>query len=237
MRLFRWVKERHWVLVASLVAGFTLALVHSVGAEVTGGLDVIPAPNSVEDSSAAGGAFNDHQQAFNERQVVVLPVNVATDSGVIPAGTAVSSHMIFLNIEDCGPLSGTACVPTGDTATWTFSHDILGVMSDQGGLLEASSSALLGAPGTVYPGPFPSRGLEPASLDTYAAVGNIITVTMVVSQPGDWIRVVTEATAEDCKNDGWRSSGQWKNQGDCVSWFATYGKNEPGQNIPTPQQN
>lgn len=32
---------------------------------------------------------------------------------------------------------------------------------------------------------------------------------------------------DQCKNGGWQSTG-FKNQGDCVSFFATGGKNPPG---------
>ena len=35
------------------------------------------------------------------------------------------------------------------------------------------------------------------------------------------------ATKEECKNGGWRSFGVFKNQGDCVSFVATGGKNPP----------
>jgi len=35
------------------------------------------------------------------------------------------------------------------------------------------------------------------------------------------------ATKAACKKDGWRSFGIFKNQGDCVSWVATGGKNPP----------
>jgi Protein of unknown function (DUF642) len=34
-------------------------------------------------------------------------------------------------------------------------------------------------------------------------------------------------TKSECENDGWQSSGVFKNQGDCVSFVATQGKNEP----------
>jgi hypothetical protein len=40
-------------------------------------------------------------------------------------------------------------------------------------------------------------------------------------------------TKEQCKNGGWRNFGtSFKNQGDCVSFVATNGKNEPGKNVP-----
>ena len=34
---------------------------------------------------------------------------------------------------------------------------------------------------------------------------------------------------ESCKNGGWEAFGVFKNQGDCVSWFATGGRNAPGR--------
>ena len=40
-------------------------------------------------------------------------------------------------------------------------------------------------------------------------------------------------TTEQCKKEGWRHFGLlFKNQGDCVSFVATGGKNEPGKNLP-----
>ena len=34
-------------------------------------------------------------------------------------------------------------------------------------------------------------------------------------------------TADQCKDDGWKIFGVFKNQGDCVSFVATKGKNPP----------
>jgi hypothetical protein len=48
-------------------------------------------------------------------------------------------------------------------------------------------------------------------------------------------------TTEDCKNNGWKNfenpdgSPMFKKQGDCVSYVAAHGKNEPGQNVPGPK--
>ena len=39
-------------------------------------------------------------------------------------------------------------------------------------------------------------------------------------------------TTDDCKKGGWERYGIFRNQGDCVSWVATHGKNEPGKNQP-----
>lgn len=38
-------------------------------------------------------------------------------------------------------------------------------------------------------------------------------------------------TVEQCKKGGWQQYG-FKNQGDCVAFVATNGKNEPGKNVP-----
>jgi hypothetical protein len=154
-------------------------------ASVVGGPDIIAAPASIIDDPP--GATNDHQQAFDEAQGVLLAANLTVDGGIIPAGTVVDSHMIFLNTD--GNTFAT------DNQTWTFDGFILGVMSDQSGTLEVASSALLGAPGTVYPAaPFNARGME--SNDSYLVAGNQITVVMSVTEPGDWIRVVTAAVID-----------------------------------------
>ena len=62
-------------------------------------------------------------------------------------------------------------------------------MVARAGRLERASSRFLGAIGTKYPGAFSNRGLE--RRDSYSIVGNTITVTMLVAEPGDWIRVLT----------------------------------------------
>jgi hypothetical protein len=46
-------------------------------------------------------------------------------------------------------------------------------------------------------------------------------------------RFVMPQTAAECKNGGWEGFDVFKNQGDCVSWVATGGKNEAGKNEPT----
>lgn len=155
-------------------------------AEIILGQDIISPPASVIDDPP--GAVNNHQQAFDERQDVSLPVNVVVDGGFIPAGTIVDSHMIFLNTEGASIVSDKGVV-------WTFDGNIIGVMSDQGGTFEAASSTILGAPATTYPGPFPARGMEMGpgvNSDSYSVTANQIEVNMTVSEPGDWIRVITD---------------------------------------------
>ncbi|GAB4255337.1 MAG: hypothetical protein Kow0092_00330 [Deferrisomatales bacterium] len=197
-------------------AGFVLAAAPwwtgGAGAAVVGGPDVIPAPASVEDDPP--GAVNDHQQAFDERQCVVLPVDLPVDGGAIPAGTVVDSHLIFLNTD--GPVAAS-----DPDVVWTFDGPVLGVQSDVGGTLEAASSALLGAPGTAYPAAFPNRGLE--TNDGYAVAGPTVTLTSRVSEPGDWVRVITEAPA-GCGSLKWR---QPPDRG----WGVNLPSQEPGPRV------
>jgi hypothetical protein len=47
--------------------------------------------------------------------------------------------------------------------------------------------------------------------------------TFVVEPPSD----VLPTTLEECKQDGWEAYLIFKNQGDCVSFLSTDGKNEP----------
>ena len=155
---------------------------------------IIAAPAHVLDDIV----FNTGMEGFNEAQGVVTSVAHGIDGGgTIAAGTRVDSHMIFLNSQGTGYLShfGTR---------WVFSGTILGVMSDSGGTLEAASTFELGAPGTNYTAtfggsgpaaPFTARGLEGNGdfnvMDGYLISGNILSLGMEVTEPGDWIRVVT----------------------------------------------
>ncbi|WP_281222727.1 PEP-CTERM sorting domain-containing protein [Photobacterium sanguinicancri] len=139
------------------------------------------APGLVTDAAVT----NQAQQGFNEQQLVSLAADLAVDGGTIAQGTNVASHMIFLNkaTSESGVLSHIG-------VEWMFDGKILGVMSDPGGTLEAASNALLGAAGTIYPGAFGARGMEGS--DSYTIDGDKLTVTMRVTQPGDWIRVITD---------------------------------------------
>jgi hypothetical protein len=171
-------------VLGALALGMSLAPASTAHALLTGGPDIISPPASVVDSSTAGGASNHHQQGFNERQGVRLTAPLATDGGSIPAGTVVNSHMIFLNVPD----GAAGATDTG--RVWTFDTKILGVISDQNGV-KLDASDFLGAPPTAYPAAFPNRGLE-STTDSYSVSGTSITVNMTVSQPGDWIRVITQ---------------------------------------------
>jgi hypothetical protein len=92
---------------------------------------------------------------------------------------------------------------------WLFDGVILGIMSDRGGLLEAASTFELGNAATNYTvgvgaPPFAARGIEsnngglgPYPNDGYTINGNMLTLGMSVTEPGDWIRVITAASVPE----------------------------------------
>ena len=143
--------------------------------------EIIAAPASVTNTAQ----FNTGLQGFNEMQGVVLPSAIAVAGGIIDAGTRVDSHMIFLNKQN-----GVGGTLSHQNVQWEFSGDILGVMIDVGGLNEAASTSILGALGTTYAS-FANRGLE--GNDSVMISGAILTTSFFVTQPGDWIRVITAA--------------------------------------------
>lgn len=158
----------------------------SANALLISGQDIIAPPSDVLN----GTVTNTAQQAFDEKQGVILAADLDVDGPTdIAAGTKVDSHMIFFN-----QVGGSLVSDFG--VVWGFDGVILGVMSDSGGLLEAASNAELGWPGTNYPGSFGARGME--GNDDYTISGDMlsISVDMQITQPGDWIRVVTAAVPE-----------------------------------------
>lgn len=169
-------------LILSLVASSAQAAILSVSQ----GGKIIPPPNDVGDNGFSDSHF---MLGFDEKQNVLLSQPLQVDNGFIASGKRVNSHMIFLN----QPNDSFKFFILRDI-NWTFAGTILGVMSDNPSSLEAASSSLLGSPNTTYPSLHWGRGLEGDPYDKYSGVGtNNLKVTMAVTQPGDWIRVITEA--------------------------------------------
>ena len=141
---------------------------------------IIDAPNN----TAVGRAESTLMQGFDEKQNFLLQEDLQVDFGqIIEAGTLVNSQMIFLDTP------GNSRVR--QSVEWLFDGEILGVISDPNGNLEAASN-FLGAEKTQYNNSqIRARGLE--SGETYTVDGNKLSLTMTVTSPGDWIRVVTKA--------------------------------------------
>lgn len=161
-------------VAALLTAGTASAAIVSFSATV----NEISAPAAVTNG---GPGSNTHILAFNEAQNYLLSADLQTDSGVISSGTRISSHMVFLN-------RATGNSSLSRSGTVTFSEMILGTMTSLNGSLLALSD-YLGSP-TTYTN-FNNRGLEADDTSTFAS--DTLSVSLSVTQPGDWIRVITEA--------------------------------------------
>jgi hypothetical protein len=154
-------------------------------AAIVNGPDIIAAVSVQEDSPT-----NTAQQGFNEQQGVVLSRDITVDGGTIAKGTRVDSHLIFLNT------SGNT--RADDAQKWLFSGNIIGVMSNKSGSLMNDSNDLLAAFNNYFTTgsslPFNAAGLEQNNIatgDGYLVSGALLGLRMVVTEPGDWIRVVT----------------------------------------------
>ena len=170
--------KKFLILLSALLLSF------QVQAALISGPDIIAAVSVQEDSPT-----NSAQQAFNEQQGVTLAGNLVIDGGFITAGTRVDSHLIFLNTT-----GGRNDPSVTDRATWGFDGVILGVMSDIDGVAMGNSNLELAAFGNYFADvgglPFNNAGMEGA--DFYnILLGTTIDVNMLVTEPGDWIRVIT----------------------------------------------
>jgi len=178
-------------MMAPITAFATIVSVSGPASNLGVFAEIIDAPADVREDAS----FNMAQQGFDEAQGYVLSADIAVDGGSIAVGMTIDSHMIYLNT---GP-GQDMTVASQFGVEWVFSGDILGVMSNRSGSLEIDSHAALGAPATIYPDTsFNLRGLEGnhwddagCTADCYNVAGDTLSLSMWVSEPGDWIRVVT----------------------------------------------
>jgi choice-of-anchor C domain-containing protein len=114
-----------------------------------------------------------------------------------------------------GPTVKTLIVSATGTAPATYTFDVSTISnSAMGWRLESYSFVATSSTST----------LTFASGDTPGAYGPALDNVVVTET------AVTAATKDDCKNDGWKTmkdrlGNGFKNQGDCVSYFATDGRN------------
>ncbi len=150
-------------------------------------------PPSVQEDSVLSRYQNKYYQfGFNEAQGVTLDRTIKIRGGTIAKGTKVDSHLIFLNSK--GKTDVTK------KATWEFSGDVLGVMTDSLGKDMAATNDLF-AYGKYFQEVtdhdpigsqqwFKNLGLEGGG-DFANYSSNFLKLGMHVTEPGDWIRVIT----------------------------------------------
>jgi hypothetical protein len=207
--LLRHAPLRRTQMVLGLVL---MGLVFAPSAFAAGQLDTVIATGS-------GGIFTN--------------VNISAQSGTSgqnPSGTVsvtVSNFLTFTGSVTClsviGPDHGGGSSGTPTTA-------VISAVGTLGNLPNLPFKFVLvdnGGGGADTPGDEPGAGSPTdCSLPSPEFVFDLTPLThgraVVFDAP------VLPTSKEQCKNGGWRNFSQFKNQGDCVSFVATNGKNQPG---------
>jgi len=162
-----------------------------------------------------------------------------TDNDLV---TAVNIEATDDSAAEAGSATGTFTITrSGDlTAALTVNYTISGSAGNAADYAALSGSVMIPAgsgSATVVVTPVDDaidEANETVILTLAAGAGyqigssNDDTVTIADNDGGGGPPVGSIATSKDqCKNGGWQTFGVFKNQGDCVSWIATDGKNPP----------
>lgn len=144
---------------------------------------------------------------------------------------------VYVNIDDSDNFYDCRFdyVPTtGSTTSFTSvtfdADDTPTAVTKRGTRITACPTTLAGMPEGSYVRVFSinvgdtSATLDDTGLDGY--LDNVVVDTVDGVSTYDF--EVGPASKADCKNDGWRNfEGMFKNQGDCVSFVASQGRNQP----------
>jgi hypothetical protein len=133
-----------------------------------------------------------------------------------PSGENPSGQASFNSVV--GVLSGSvSCLAVRDNvATFNVPGTSFGLITFQ-----VTDNAGLGVQDLIEGIPT-ARAAADCSPLTGAVSGSVLTGDVVVHDAPP-----LPTTKDDCKNGGWRTFGIFKNQGDCVSFVATGGRNQP----------
>jgi hypothetical protein len=188
-----------WLRRSALLAVAIALSAASAEATVTGGMVVatsgttrgvfvklsVPLKNPYGPANSVGeNTFESpNLYAFDEDQNINLKAPLATDVGAdpIPAGKVVASHYVFF---DPGP--GTEVFGVVE-----FDSHVIAIITSTGTL---AASDFLANTGVHYLNPS-ARGLEPEDWVTISGP-NQITFSTRASNPGDYVRVLTEFSAK-----------------------------------------
>ena len=182
----------------TLVASLSLAATSMANAAIidtSNNLLQISAPNVTIVADFPQNNNLPAQIVFAERQNVLLTNPLATDTGIIAAGTVVNSYFFGLNSFDC-------CNNILVDTSITFDGLVLGVVfqEDPTGLLSPNYAGtnFLGAPNVGYQEStclfcgFEILGNQTGNfLDNISVNGNTINFHNAYSTPGDFARIIT----------------------------------------------
>jgi len=246
------------VIVGALLVVATMAVLP--GAAVAATISFTGTGGAVPDGNGAGASFDivipdSRLIRATGNNVTLTLVDVSTPSSgwFTPFGGLVDFATTLEHVGQGAPRSAFAnvlntnnfiCI-AGLNGTYTFRSGEPTTLRSQCGTGDVFSQPALIAPGTyrtTAPDDTTDSGLSSA-WNTQPAAGTWrlhISDTNINTDPGQFVMNTTwswrldieVAGAADCKKGGWRSFGVFKNQGDCVSYFATGGKNQPAGFAP-----
>ena len=160
--------------------------------------------------------YSTFRTAGDAQQVVALNMQVDYN-GDAPGGFTTLVFEPVYNTDQGAVVSGQWQTWDADAGTWWSTRDIPGVCASV--CYESWSDIVAANPDAVVGGGY---GLNQGSGNpnlVSAADALIFGDTTYDFEP-------IPATKDDCKNDRWKQYGVFKNQGDCVSYVATGGKNK-----------
>lgn len=138
---------------------------------------------------------------------LVLGVSASPSTVMAPGSSTITADVTHDNTGADTSAEGT--IPDGTTIA--FATDF--------GTLSAPAAGTSGGKASVtLSSSLPGTANVSATLDSQT-----VSTTVTFTQPP------RPTTAGQCMKGGWQSYGVFKNQGDCVSWVATHGKNPPGK--------
>ena len=196
--------------------------------------DGTPGWGGVDFDVASGLTFAQLTQLATDYNVTDDQCGAGSPRFQINVTTASGTENIFVYL-------GPSPTFTGCAAGWQSSGNLIG---NNDPCRWDTSQLAAGTQCTTYTaalaafGSLPVTGIQlvvDSGWNAVASVGdgeqtNLVDNVKINTATYTFDEVVTPSTKEDCKNGGWQdftsSPGPFKNQGDCVSYFATGGKNK-----------
>jgi hypothetical protein len=179
---------------------------------VAGGMLLVPAVSHGQTGDSVVGSGN----VFFVPGDVELAVAIDAHSG--PSGETPSGSATLGNTPGsvvCLRVDGQSAVVGVNFSSQSAPFDRVAIRIEDGG--SGSADGVFLRLGVVFG---PNDCPQPELVDEFS--GTVISGDFVVSDAHP-----LPTTKDQCKNGGWKTYGVFKNQGDCVSFVATKGKNQP----------
>jgi hypothetical protein len=218
---------------ALAVSATILAGQASVAVTVTPVNDVVSEPSETVVLNLSANA------AYSVGSPGTATVTIADDDAAVVTVDATDN-----TATEAGPTSGTFTITrTGSlTSALTVSYTVGGTATTGSDYTALTGSATILANQTIVTvtvTPLNDTLAEPSetvvlnlSSNAGYTIGSPSAATVNISDNDGQIAVLVGLTSKDqCKKGGWMTFGVFKNQGDCVSFVATGGKNPPA-NLP-----